>query len=411
MPGLLVQVGASVIMSLGTLLTGLCFTWPTFAIDTLQSDKSPTGSPFTEFETNLVGSLVMLGNLLVTPASAWISDMMGKKKICILCALVFSLSWAIIATARNSHLILIGRLIVGLASGVQLVICFPFVAEISQDHIRGTLGSILILSFTFGMLIAYLIGWLCSYDVVNYINLTLSVLFVLLACGLKETPAFLIAKRKNEEALKSLQFYRGASTATSEILEEMALLNEQNKSQVKSLVAEKSSNIGAEKELLEQMEVTRFDSEMSPLKMLCSSKPAQRALFVVTFHAFLIVLGGTIAMVTYANQLFRQAAPNLSNELCTVILAVAFFTGSVLSLMVSDLIGRRILMLTSTILSATFLTLLASLLRWSWAPEWTIPAAVLGYCCVFQMGAAVVPFLQVAECFIPKVDHYHLLSV
>lgn len=73
-----------------------------------------------------------------------------------------------------------------------------------------------------------------------------------------------------------------------------------------------------------------------------ASKPAQRALFIVTLHAFLLVLGGTIAIVTYANQLFLKAAPNLSNELCSVILAVAFFTGSIFSLLVSDLVGRRV---------------------------------------------------------------------
>ncbi|XP_026318277.1 facilitated trehalose transporter Tret1-like [Hyposmocoma kahamanoa] len=392
-------------VSLGNFLTGLCFAWPSFALYVLQSDKSPTGSPISDFEANLVGSLVMLGNLFVTPFSAWISDMMGKKRSCILSALGFALSWAIIATTRSIHLILIGRIILGLSSGIQAVICFPFVAEISQDAIRGTLGSILILTYIFGMLIAYLIGWFCSYQVVNYVNLTISVLFVVLSCCLKETPAFLIAKGKDKDALKSLQFYRGASKATPKVLEEMALLNQENKSEDKTLVTEKCSDTGTEKELLNQTEVKRSGSEMSPWKTLCSSKSAQRALFVVTFHTILLVFGGTIAVTTYASQLFEKAAPNIANEICAVILAVAFLVGSVFSLVICDLVGRRVLMLTSTILSAVFLVLLASLLRWSWAPEWTIPAAVLGYCCVFQMGAAAVPFLQISECFVHKLKN------
>lgn len=89
-------------------------------------------------------------------------------------------------------------MILGLVTGVQAVICFPFVAEISEDAYRGTLTSILLITFVFGLLFEYVIGWFCSYDVVNYINLTLSVLFVVLSYYLKETPAFLIEKRQEK---------------------------------------------------------------------------------------------------------------------------------------------------------------------------------------------------------------------
>ncbi|XP_026318278.1 facilitated trehalose transporter Tret1-like [Hyposmocoma kahamanoa] len=362
------------------------------------SEKSPTGSPISESEANLVGSMLMLGNFIGTPFSAWVSDRIGKKKTSVLCALGLAISWVLITTARNVLLIIIGRMILGLVTGIQAVICFPFVAEISQDSYRGTLSSIILVTYTFGLLFAYLIGWFCSYDMVNYINLALSVLFVVLSFYLKETPAFLIANRREKEALKSLQFYRGASKATPKILKEMTQLSQQSECENKASVADNLLDPRAEKELLNHTKVGS-NSEISTWKMLCSSKSAQRALFIVSLHMLLLVLCGTIVMTTYASQLFEAAAPNLSKELCAVILSTTFFVSSVLSLVICDLVGRRVLMISSTVLSGIFLALLASLLRWSWAPEWTIPAMVLGYSCVFQLGAASVPFLQISECF------------
>lgn len=72
-----------------------------------------------------------------------------------------------------------------------------------------------------------------------------------------------------QEALKSLQFYRGTSKPTPKILEEMALLSLQTESEDKASVVEKSSDAAAEKELLNQREVTTSDSDMSPWKTLC----------------------------------------------------------------------------------------------------------------------------------------------
>lgn len=60
-------------------------------------------------------------------------------------------------------------------------------------------------------------------------------------------------------------------------------------------------------------------------------------------------------------------------------------------------------MIVSSCLSAVFLVILASQVRWSWAPDWLTPVAVLSFCCVNQSGVAIVPFMQMSESFVPKV--------
>lgn len=75
------------------ILTGSCFGWSSHALYVLQGEKSPTGSPISELEANLIGSLLMLGNFLGTPFSAWVSDRIGKKMTTILCSLGLAVSF------------------------------------------------------------------------------------------------------------------------------------------------------------------------------------------------------------------------------------------------------------------------------------------------------------------------------
>lgn len=73
-----------------------------------------------------------------------------------------------------------------------------------------------------------------------------------------------------QEALQSLQFYRGTSIVTPQILEEMAQLKQQTESGNKALAAEMSAHIGAENEMLNQVDTpTGSASDITPWKMLC----------------------------------------------------------------------------------------------------------------------------------------------
>jgi hypothetical protein len=70
------------------------------------------------------------------------------------------------------------------------------VAEISENRIRGQLGSLFILIHNLGILLAFVAGNYLSYKLVGAMMITLPVLFFVSFLFLPETPQYLLKQRK-----------------------------------------------------------------------------------------------------------------------------------------------------------------------------------------------------------------------
>ena len=60
-------------------------------------------------------------------------------------------------------------------------------------------------------------------------------------------------------------------------------------------------------------------------------------------------------------------------------------------------------MTSTSIASGIFTILLGSQLHVNWAPHWFTAFIIYGYSFVYNLGAAVVPFVLTAEVFLPEV--------
>lgn len=143
--------------------------------------------------------------------------------------------------------IFIGRFLAGLAAGGVFVLIPLYVAEISEDRIRGTLGSFFIFSINFGTLLTFIAGNYLEYKTVAYVMVSLPIIFLFVFVFLPETPQFLIKCGKEKDAEKSLKFLRGckSSSETPEIvkteLQELSKKISENSNQNESSVLDKLS--------------------------------------------------------------------------------------------------------------------------------------------------------------------------
>lgn len=87
---------------------------------------------------------------------------------------------------------------VGVGTGLHLVAGVIYISEISEISIRGTLVSTIPFMYNTGILISYTEGWLFSYDVTNYLNMTTSVSFLVVLLFIKETPFYLLSRGKEK---------------------------------------------------------------------------------------------------------------------------------------------------------------------------------------------------------------------
>lgn len=84
-----------------------------------------------------------------------------------------------------------------------------YVSEISEDKIRGTLGSFFIFSINFGTLLMFVAGTYLSYSIVPRIMIAFPIIFALTFAFLPETPQHLLRVGKAKQAENSLKFLRG----------------------------------------------------------------------------------------------------------------------------------------------------------------------------------------------------------
>lgn len=100
--------------------------------------------------------------------------------------------------ANTVNEILFARFLAGLAGGGVFVLFPLYVTEISEDKVRGTLGSTLILSCNSGLLLSYILGNYLSYFVIPMICMAFPVIFLIAFYFMPDTPTFFADKNKFE---------------------------------------------------------------------------------------------------------------------------------------------------------------------------------------------------------------------
>ncbi|KAF9412182.1 hypothetical protein HW555_009255 [Spodoptera exigua] len=376
MNAVLVQIAVALLLSVPTFMLAIGNTWTSYTLPILESEDSPIGYPITKSDSNLISSVIMLGSLTSI------------------------LAWSTITTAKSVTQLVIGRYIIGLGTGLHFVTGVVYIGEMSQTSIRGALLTLMSFMYNLGTLASYTEGWFCSYEVINYLNLTTAVTFTVLVMCLKETP----------EAIQSLKFYRGTSMVTQEILDEIVYLKSQlNNENINQIDMISIPQIEYEKEMLNEennLKMNGISKANSAWTTLRTSKSAKRALIVLLVQMNLCVFMGMIAVQAFAGQFFQQAAPSFSPHLCSVILAIIVTITSGLAVFLVEIVSRRVLMISTCCLSGCCMACLASMQQFPWAPEWGIPVVMILYCIFYQLGPVNIPFVQIAECLPPQMNSF-----
>lgn len=88
-------------------------------------------------------------------------EMFGRKATVQISSIPLILGWILIAFSPSHALILTGRLIAGISVGLVAAPAQVLVGEISEPHLRGIFSSVPFASYSFGILLVYMLGaWL-----------------------------------------------------------------------------------------------------------------------------------------------------------------------------------------------------------------------------------------------------------
>lgn len=282
----------------------------------------------TESQGDWISSLINLGAAAICFPIGLIMDGIGRKRTMLLLVLPFTLGWGLIIWATNVAMLMAGRFIIGVAGGAFCVTAPAYNSEISQDSIRGTLGSFFQLMITLGILFSYVVGSYTSVFLFNILCGLIPLVFGLVFFFMPESPSYLVVKGRNEEARAALVRLRGRNYDVDTELNNLKFKAEQSNSHPTSFL----TNI--------------------------RKRNVIKALVICYFLMVFQQLSGINAVIFNTAAIFTAAGSTIGQEIASIIIGVIQVVATFVSSMVVDRLGRRILLLLSALVMCLCLTAL-----------------------------------------------------
>lgn len=247
----------------------------------------------------------------------------GRKNTLLLSALVHATGWLCIAFGNNFAILLLGRVITGLATGT-VALTFPvFISEVSPKHIRGLLDTMCTTSILFGILMSYVMGKWLDYSWLAVAALCPPVLLILVLPWLAESPRRLLLRGDHDAAFGAFQFYRGSNA-----------MEEYDAMKANALLS------------------VRFS--LRDLRLPHVYKPLLYSMCALVLQQF----SGIVIVLFYTHDIFSAAGLALSAPDSTIIIGAVNFLCVGMSAPFVDRLGRRILLLFSLVVTGVSLIVL-----------------------------------------------------
>ena len=147
-------IGASTIAALG----GLLFGYDTGVISAALLYIAPAFGLSTGMKEVVVASL-LLGAVAGAMSGGPVVDRLGRKRTLLLVSAVFTAGALLSAVAVDVAMLIVARVVLGLAIGASSLVVPAYIAEIAPPALRGRLVSMNQLMITIGIFASYLVGY------------------------------------------------------------------------------------------------------------------------------------------------------------------------------------------------------------------------------------------------------------
>jgi sugar porter (SP) family MFS transporter len=367
------RVGRHVAVSAAiTALGGLLFGYDTGVVSgALLFVKNDFGG-LSNFQQELVTSLLLVGAVVGALLAGRVSDRIGRKFTVLITAVVFIVGVLLAAFTPTYPMLLVARIIIGLAVGSASMVVPLYIGEIVPPRVRGGLVSLNQLAITVGILGSYLIDYGLSGTgnwrlMFGLAAIPAAALFIGMLFQ-QESPHWLIRQGREDEARQVLRRVRSESDIDDEVRE----------------VREVSRREGGLRDLV--------SPNVRPLLMV--------GVLLAVFQQ----ITGINTVIYYAPTLLQGAGfGNSGALLANVVNGVVNVGMTIVAIWLLDKVGRRPLLLTGTAGMAVGMTITAlSFLGGENLHGALAIVAVLGlliYTGSFAIGLGPVFWLLIAEIY------------
>ncbi|MGC8552429.1 MAG: sugar porter family MFS transporter [Phycisphaerae bacterium] len=343
-----------------------------------------------------------------------LADRFGRKRLLILCAVLFAISGVLSAIPRSLTELVLARVIGGLAIGASSMIAPVYIAEIAPERHRGRLGSLFQLGIVVGIALVYWVNYFIL-NAGNHINASAhlanaanwnatmgwrwmlgsetlpAILFLLMVVFVPESPRWLVINDQEQRGREILTRFVGSAGAEREI------------AAVKEVAAQEEG---------------RFSELFAPRYRL----PLIIALFLAIFSQF----SGINSIIYYAPRVFEAAGMKTSNAFgSTALVGMVNLLFTFIAVGFVDKAGRKLLLAIGTAIQVVSLFCVGLIfalanritvtvmvhghsvshtsIHFSPAQVHILIASVLTFIAAFAMAMGPMPWIIISEIFPARI--------
>ncbi|XP_075985094.1 facilitated trehalose transporter Tret1-like [Anticarsia gemmatalis] len=332
------QIICAILINMPVFVYGASIGWMSPMTLLLQSDNSPRGTPLTDFEVSCMAAVAYIVCMPAAFGMGALTDTIGRKNAMFFLSATGFGCWAIKLLSMDTWAFVLARALVGVIMAGSYVTCPLYTKEISEDSVRGMLGSLIVLFQTTGNLFLYIIGDVLQYRTILWVCLAIPAVHMVLFMMMPESPSYLVKTGDIDEAARCLAWLRCRDEDDAEVLTELNLIK---KEQAKDA-----------------------DSNKFVFKAIVTDKILFRAFKIALVVALAREFCGAITVLNFAGEIFFNASEGsglvlTANQQSMMLGAVQVY-GSITAICLVERAGRKILFILTAIVSGLSMCALAS---------------------------------------------------
>lgn len=283
---------------------------------------------------------------------------LGRRGTLIALTVPYIIGWLTIGFAGTSiALIIIGRLLTGLAAGLCTAGAQLYVSECVRAEVRGTLGFLPSMMLAAGVLLGFALSTL-NLDWKNFafVMTSFPVVLLIMSVTVPESPSWLILRGRENQGFKNLRKLRG----------------KKNEEAVEMEILDLKRTIQLTNRRVSLASIDPRTKKVSIIKMM-QQRPIWFPAFIAVFLMFFQQFAGANAVIYYLSIILTEAEPQsfkmlkeqllkasngtsttqltygLDHNFSSVIVGIVQFLAFFVSLPLIDRLGRRILLISSAV--------------------------------------------------------------
>ncbi|MGN6415027.1 sugar porter family MFS transporter [Flexivirga sp.] len=330
-------------------------------------------------EQGAVVSVLLLGAMIGALGEGRVADALGRRKVLGMVGVIFLIGTAVAVFATNYAILLVGRVVLGLAVGGASALVPTYLGELAPAQVRGRVLTLNQLMITIGIMVAYLVNLafssIQSWRGMLAVGAVPAVVILVGALVLiPESPSWLLTHDRTDDAEKVYRRMMGDDGG-----EQLLRARQQE------LEDEQSSD--------EQVGWRGlFQHAVRP------------ALIVGVVLAALQQFGGINTIIYYAPTIMEKTGLTASNSIYySVAVGVINLVMTVVSLWIVGRVGRRKLLLFSMAVMLVTLVIMGLSFVASWSSLLSLVFMVL-YIAGFAVGMGPLFWVLIGEIFPPNAS-------